>query len=456
MRNYLNKILSPLVILAFLLNPLGVMGASNTFGHFDATDTGSSSNSSAEVVVSNYTTGTNSGTLTSGQARVRVTSGSGASTMVVYSDVAGTPTTLLATSDEVTVTETSLTTKTYTFSNQNKINLTQNTTYWVGIHHADPGSPSFVLGTWDDADATNFYKANFSDTYPGAETTFAVDDSFTFFAINLEAYYQSPEGISYPLINPNLNDSGLRLNLDGVDERLTSASNPSFSTDTKSGGRTLCEWVNLDTLPASEANFGLFGWSGSDGQGVWNARIRTDRAAVPWTGTRFEMQTALDTGAGTGSSTIIYGSGGTFTTATDYLICLVSSGTAWTLYVNASTVTLTVSSAGSGGNDGDWWADTNGSGNITLFWCGSGVYLDGKCDDVSYYDDDLTATEIGLLYNSGKPIHPLAVGLTDLSGYWKNGEAENGVASTIYDMKGTDNMTGTNLENADIVTTSYY
>lgn len=250
--------------------------------------------------------------------------------------------------------------------------------------------------------------------------------------------------------------SGLRLDLDGVDERLTSALNPSNATDTKSGGRTICEWINMDAVPATETAYGLFGWSGSDGQGVWNARIRTDRASVPWTGTRFELQTALDTGAGTGTSTIIYGSGGTFSANTNYLICLVSSGTAWTLYVNGSSVALTVTSTGSGGNDGDWWADTNGSGNITLFLCGTGVYLNGKCDDVSYYDDDLTSTEIGLLYNGGKPIHPLAVGLTDLSGYWKLGETENGTASTIYDTRGTDNYTGTNLENADIIPTSYY
>lgn len=249
--------------------------------------------------------------------------------------------------------------------------------------------------------------------------------------------------------------SGLRLDLDGVDERLSSASNPSYSGDKKSGGRTLCMWINLDTLPASEAAAGLFAWSNSDAQGVWNFRIRNGRSPT-YSGARWELQTALDTGAGTGTSTIIYSSATTFSTATDYHICLVSSGTAWTLYVNGSSTTLTVSSAGTGGNDGDWWGDVLGSGTITFRGCGSGVFMDGKCDELAYFDNDLTSAQITLLYNSGKPISPLAVGLTDLSGYWKLGESESGTITTMYDVRGTDNWTTDNMESADIVKTSYY
>lgn len=250
--------------------------------------------------------------------------------------------------------------------------------------------------------------------------------------------------------------SGIRLDFDGVDERISTTS-PSFQSDTKSGGRTLCYWFELDSLPASEATRTLFAWSNSDAQGVWNMRIRTDRAAFPWTGTRLEMQVAADTGAGTGASTLWYSSDQTFTTGTVYHLCLVSTGTAWQLYVNGSSKTVTVTNTGSGGNDGDWWGDVNGSGTITFYHGATTTsFNDGKFDDLEYFDDDLTSTEISLLYNNGKPIHPMAVGLTDLSGYWKMGEAEGGSVSTIYDVRGSDNWTSTNMEDADFVRTNYY
>lgn len=248
--------------------------------------------------------------------------------------------------------------------------------------------------------------------------------------------------------------SGLRLAFDGVDERLTDVTT-SYQADTKTNGRTLCMWFSLDTLPASETAKILFSHGGSDGQGVWNFRIRTDRAAHSWTGTRWEMQTALDTGAGTGTSTFVYSSAQTFAAATDYHLCLVSTGAAWVLYVNGSATTITVAAAGSGGNDGDWWGNVNASGTITFFFFGTTA--DGKGDELAYFDDDLTAAEITTLYNGGKPIHPLAVGLTDVSGYWRMGEdAISGSITTIHDVVGSDNWSSVNMEDADIVRTSYY
>lgn len=460
MWNYIKKIFTLSFILSFFINPFIAIGATNTLGNFDGSDTAVFSISASSVVVYDFTTGSVGGTVTSGRMRTSISSaGSMGSTMVIYSNSGGNPNTLLATSDEVLTTNTApVTTKTYTFTGQNRINLEPNTTYFIGIHFADD-TPSFRHGIKSSSGVNDYYWENSGDTYPGAETTFTTDLTGNFQDGNIELTYESPEGISYPIINSNLNKSGLRLDFDGVDERLTSASNPSYSSDTKSGGRTLCMWFNLDSLPASETNRNLFSWSNSDAQGIWNFRIRTNRGSVPWTGTRWELQTALDTGAGTGTSTFIYSSAQTFTTGTDYNLCLVSSGTAWTLYVNGSSTTLTVTATGSGGNDGDWWGDVNGSGTITFTvggTAGGANIIDGKIDDISYYDDDLTATEVSSLYNGGKPIHPMAVGLTDLSGYWKLGEAENGSITTIYDMRGTDNWSSINMENADIVTTSYY
>lgn len=461
MWNYINKnLIIPILTLVFLFNPLGVIGATNSLGTFNAGDTGLIGISNDVVYLNKLTTSSIGGTLKSATTLVSVSSGSAGSTMVVYGDNgSGDPGTLLATSDAVTVNWTSFTTTNYVFSGQNQINLAPNTSYYIGIHNDDPGVPSFSRGLISSGGSSDYVWGNYNDTYPGAETTFSNEDEFNFTLLNQIIYYESPEGISYPLINPNLYDSGLRLNFDGVDERLTSASNPSYSSDTKSGGRTLCMWFNLNTLPASETNSTLFAWSNSDAQGVWSFRIRNGRASVPWTGARWELQTALDTGAGTGTSTFIYSSAQTFSANTIYHLCLVSSGTAWTLYVNGSSTTLTVSATGSGGNDGDWWGNVAGSGTITFTsgaTNGGASLFDGQIDDIAYFLDDLTASEVSLLYNGGKPIHPRAVGLTDLDHYWKLGEAENGAVTTIFDMVGSDNWSGTNMENADIVTTSYY
>lgn len=257
--------------------------------------------------------------------------------------------------------------------------------------------------------------------------------------------------------NNILQHSWLRLDLDGVDERLTSASNPSYSGDTKTNGRTVCMLFELDSLPASEAIRVLFAWSNSDVQGVWNFRIRTDRAAFPWTGTRLEMQMAVDSGAGNGPSTLWYSSDQTFTTGTPYHLCLVTTGTAWELYVNGVSKTITVTNAGTGGNDGDWWGDVAGSGTITFYYGSSPTALnDGKFDDLAYFDDNLTSAEISTYYNGGDIVDPLSLGLTDLSGYWRLGETEGGAVTTVYDIVGSDNFSGTNMEAADIVTSTYY
>lgn len=257
--------------------------------------------------------------------------------------------------------------------------------------------------------------------------------------------------------NNIIEHSWLRITIDGVDERLTSASDPSYSTDTKTNGRTLCMWFDLDSLPASESSKVLFFWSNSDAQGVWTMRIRTDRAAHGWSGTRFELQTANDTGSGTSASTLVYSSAQTFAADTLYHLCLVSSGTAWTLFVNGSSTTLTVGAAGVGGNDGDWWGNVAGSGTITFYAFGTtAVSTDGQFDYLSYFDDDLTSTEISLLYNGGKPIDPISMGLIDVSAFWRLGETEGGSVSTFYDVVGGDNFAGTNMESSDIISSSYY
>lgn len=453
MWNNLKKILiTPILILTFLLNPLQVSAA--TFG--TTTNGGSTVTLSiTDKAVLSAGIPASNGILTTGKTRVWVASGSVNTKMLVYSDSSG-PSTLLAVSDEVALVNTTEQEISYTFSGVNQISLQASTTYWIGIHADNSAITTTVSG--QSCGTTRYTVAD--DYSDGADTVFNIGSASSAGSSCIDSYgeYTVDDhlGSSYPLINPNLYDSGIRLDFDGVDERISTVS-PSFEGDKKTNGRTLCFWFELDSLPASEATRTLFAWSNSDAQGVWNIRVRTDRAAVPWTGTRIEMQVAQDTGGGSGASTIWYSSNQTIATGTVYHLCLVTTGTAWELYVNGASKTVTVSNTGTGGNDGDWWGDVNGSGTITFYHGATTTsFNDGKFDDLEYFDDNLTSTEISLLYNNGKPIHPRAVGLTDLSGYWKMGEAENGTVTTIYDVQGSDNWTATNMEDADFVRTNYY
>lgn len=458
MWNYLKKPTSILVILAILTSsfPIPARAASNTLGYFETANGGGSNSSQANVIVSPFTTNANGGTVKTGRFYTKVSSGSALTTLVIYSNSSGSPGTLLATSDETTVTSTTLTTVNYTFSGANQITLLPNTTYFIGMHHSDPGTPTISETFNTNSTASNCVYWNFNDTYPGAETTFTTDDSFCFSEFNVDISYDSPEGVSYPIINSRLNDSGLAYDFDGVDEYLTKTG-PTFGTDAKTGGKAICMWFNLDNLPASETNNTLWAWSQTGTAGVWNFHIRNGRSTVPWTGSRFEMQTAADAGASNGLSTFIYDSSSTISAGTQYFLCYQTTGTAWQLYLNGNLETLTVTTTGSGGNDGDWVGEVGFDGTAIMNIGTATTPPDGKIDNLMYCSDDLTSTEVNLLYNGGKPIHPYAVGVTDCSNFWKLGEDDNGSVSTTYDALNTsNNLTPTNMENGDIVTRSYY
>lgn len=459
MRNYINKVLiTPIIILTFLLNPLLAFGAINTLGSFDSGDGSSSSSSRADVQVSKYTTGSIGGTVTQGRMRVRISSaGSAASAMVIYSDSSGDPGTLLATSDERIITATSLTDTTYIFSGQNKINLQPNTSYYVGIHNADPGTPSFGVGLLGTAGASDFSWYNYNDTYPGAETTFSNEDEFNFTLLNLDLTYESPEGVSYGLINSSLAKSGLSLDHDGVDEAAKSINDPTFSSNT--AGTISC-WVNPDTVLSGNGVRAIFGAGGEDTDEATNFGVFFIGLRYLTTGSHFnriEWQHRVD-----GSATLNRVVGNTALSAdTWYLITVSSSGTAVKIYVNSTLQTLTTIS---GSNTGDWFGDigTVGTdisaiGNTYRDGAWGASYWDGNIDECSVWSSQLTDANITTLYNGGKPILPQALGLgTNLVSHWKLGEDENATITTMFDSVGDNNFTTVNMETADIVRNSFY
>ena len=92
--------------------------------------------------------------------------GTGDAKGVVYADNAGAPGALLATGDAVPFTHTTEQAVDLPFSGVNQITLVAGTTYWIGWHHKDPGTPSNTISR----DATAGASQTNLDTYSDGPT----------------------------------------------------------------------------------------------------------------------------------------------------------------------------------------------------------------------------------------------------------------------------------------------
>ncbi len=78
-----------------------------------------------------------------------------------------------------------------------------------------------------------------------------------------------------------------------------------------------------------------------------------------------------------------------------------------------------------------------------------GAKFDGNLDEYSLWSVALSAGEIAAIYNGGTPISLTASAqYANLVSWWRFGEnADN--ATTVFDLRGTNNLTGTNLVSGD-------
>lgn len=114
---------------------------------------------------------TSSGTVTS--LTVRVWTGDSQTVKfkgVIYSDSSAEPGTLLAVSEESTVTHASEQEVTVSFTGGNQVSISSGTTYWIGVHFEALGGNSLIISRDDNA---NQSKRSTSDTYSdGTASTF--------------------------------------------------------------------------------------------------------------------------------------------------------------------------------------------------------------------------------------------------------------------------------------------
>jgi hypothetical protein len=137
--------------------------STNTFGK--TTDGAGSSASSLDKEFVSTATPPSSGQVISGTARIWLSAtGSTKAKFVIYADSGGTAGALLATSDEVTLTNPPTTEQaiTFAFSGAQQINITSGTPYWIGPVWQDPGTPSVNVSR----DSTASMRLEQALTYP--------------------------------------------------------------------------------------------------------------------------------------------------------------------------------------------------------------------------------------------------------------------------------------------------
>jgi len=123
-------------------------------------------------------------------------------------------------------------------------------------------------------------------------------------------------------------------------------------------------------------------------------------------------------------------------------IVVVSSGTAWALYLNGSAQTLTTVA---GSNTGDWFGDFTGTLWRFGYIQGSTTNFDGRIDEVGIWSTQLAAGDVTTLYNSGTGVLFDQARLIDgLVHYWSCSQNNGGI--------GADRIGGVILATSESVT----
>jgi hypothetical protein len=203
------------------------------------------------------------------------------------------------------------------------------------------------------------------------------------------------------------------LNFDGTDDRLDASS---VVTPSATSG-TISAWIKT-TSTAYQAIVSAADTSGAVTWG-WMA-VFNNKLRITFRKSGGTVKIA------DGSTTINDGSW--------HHVVAVSSGTAYSLYVDGSAETLTNSN-----NDGTWFGDLTSltSTNIgSHVRSSAGNFFTGNIDEVAVWDSD-QSSNISTIYNSGTPSNLLPL---NPKAWWRMGDgAEANSGTTIYDMSSFSN-----------------
>lgn len=239
----------------------------------------------------------------------------------------------------------------------------------------------------------------------------------------------------------------------GVDE-YAYCDDPSFKADT-AGAWSF--WVKLDAVFGSDDTDFIFGYGVRSGAN--NSLFHIGPRRIPSTGTSTYMSLVQrSTNGGTTN-----GYSGTTTALSAGIwhhIVVQSNGTAWSMWVDGVSQTMTQWYTIGGSNNGNWYGDVSGTAHRLTVGVqyasnaiGSNFYA-GLLDEVTYLSGRIfTAGEVASLYNSGTRTNPrkLASIQADLETWYRLGDSRD-TGSTIYDEIGSDNLTTVNMDASNYVT----
>lgn len=134
-------------------------------------------------------------------------------------------------------------------------------------------------------------------------------------------------------------------------------------------------------------------------------------------------------------------------------VVINSDGSAYTIYINNSLESLTVTA---GSNNGDWFADTSNRDNIAIGAFRRSTtsgYQNGLLDEVAVWSAPLDSSQRTELYNSGKPANLLShSAASNLVSYWRMGDNDDDLTATtgiVHDIVGGFHLTPQNTESGD-------
>lgn len=225
--------------------------------------------------------------------------------------------------------------------------------------------------------------------------------------------------------------------------------NPSFATD---NAGAFCMWITPTTVlttngvkstvafvPIGSTNAYLFfgqRWNSSAGS--------ANRICV---GSQFAGGTLASDTVGTTA----------VAAATRYSLVVQSNGSAWSIYLNGSLLSLTNWLTLGGANPGTWLGDMPTSSRRLSFGARIGntsptAYSDVKLDEAIYVTGRaLTGAEVTEWHNSGVSINPHRLSFrTDIASWWRMGDSRDS-ATTVFDEIGSNDLTLVNMDASNYV-----
>lgn len=231
---------------------------------------------------------------------------------------------------------------------------------------------------------------------------------------------------------------------DGVNE-LARTINAGIENDTKSGGRSISVWFKLDALINNGTLVRLQGNSTATYRGFWSLRLFNSGSNYV-----IRLQRRVNGGETFSPANVIDGST-PLAIGTWYNVVVTTNGSGHIFYLNGS-----VDMPRNTGCLGDWWGDCLFDDSQVGFALGGNplvvnAILSGNIDEVTYWDGELTSSEVTELYNSGNPADPTTHSqAANLLSYWKMGDGDT--YPTLQDSAGSYDLTMLNMESGDIET----